>query len=150
MTTEVAYARIPSDLKSDVEAHAERYGLSQTAAIVALLEQGLHASTLERRVRRLEDELAHARSDAQGALASLSALEEREETLRLTYDGLVLRLERPVATCPHCAVDVRGYDLLAAHTGEVVQELIQCVAGFEIIQQSLDRYPGADEHRGST
>lgn len=113
MATEVAYARIPAELKTAVEAHADEHGVSQTAAIVALLERGLQADGLERRVRKLEEQLASARADGHESAARLQTLEEREQTLRQTYDGLVARLERPVAKCPKCAGDVRGYDLLA-------------------------------------
>jgi hypothetical protein len=112
-TTEVAYARIPTELKTAVAAHADQHGVSQTAAIVALLERGLQADALADRVRAAEEQLAAAQTHGRDAVARVRTLEEREQTLRQTYDGLVARLERPVAKCPKCAADVRGYDLLA-------------------------------------
>lgn len=113
MSTEVAYARIPGDLKAALEAHADQHALSQTAAIVALLERGLEAAALERRARKVEEQLATTRAELQGATTTIATMEQRERSLRVTYDALVARLERPVATCPKCSQQVRGYDLLA-------------------------------------
>lgn len=113
MSTEVAYARIPGDLKAAVEAHAEQHALSQTAAIVALLERGLEAGSLERRARKLDEQLATVRVELQSASSTIAAMEQREQSLRVTYDALVARLEQPLATCPKCSQQVRGYDLLA-------------------------------------
>jgi len=40
-------------------------------------------------------------------------------------------------------------DLLTANAGKVVQKLVEAIAAFEIIDQRLDRHPGAYEDWGS-
>jgi rubrerythrin len=137
--SEVVYARIPEALKQALGAHASARGVSLTAALVELLEQGLEASAEERSAAGLERELALARielAETGGRLREtelrLEAAREREELSARTYRALAERARQELASCPRCREPVRGSDLLVSghcpRCGKALSSLLTPVA----------------------
>ena len=131
----VLYTRVPEALKQALTAHAAGRGLSQTRAIVELLEQGLAGSRDERSLAKLEGKLARS----QGALAAtrvrvrelegaLQAARERDEQSARTYAAFAARARQVLASCPRCTKPLRGSDLLVSgrcpHCEKAVTELL--------------------------
>jgi len=115
------YARVPDSLKQALHAHAAERGLTLTAALVALLAQGLEAIAEKPSVAELEEKLAVASSERaqthlrlQEAGLRLQAAREREETTAHSYRALAERTRQPLASCPRCREPVRGDDLLVS------------------------------------
>jgi len=131
----VLYTRVPEALKQALQAHAAGRGLTQTRAIVELLEQGLQASRDERSRAELEGTLARSQGEleatrmrvreAEGALAAARA---REEHTARTYAAFAARARQVLARCPRCRKPLRGSDLLVSgrcpHCGKAVTELL--------------------------
>ncbi len=131
----VLYARVPEALKQALQAHAAGRGLSQTRAIVELLEEGLQASRDERSLAALESTLARSQGELQATRVrvrelelALEAAREREEQRARTYRALAARVRQELASCPRCRKPVRGSDLLVSgrcpHCGKAVTELL--------------------------
>lgn len=117
----VLYARLPDTLKEAVRAHAGTGGLSQTRAVVELLEQGLEADAKERARAELEGELARATSERARTQARLREAElelwaarEREQLLASTFAAFAERARGELASCPRCGTPLRGSDLLVS------------------------------------
>jgi len=131
----VLYTRVPDQLKQALAAHAASRGLSQTRAIVELLEQGLAASTDERSLAELEGKLVRSQREGEAtrvrvreAELTLQAAREREEQSARTYAALAARARQVLASCPRCTKPLRGSDLLVSgrcpHCDHAVTELL--------------------------
>ena len=130
----VLYTRVPEALKRALAASAATRGLSQTRAVVELLEQGLEASGSER-LAELEGALARSQRELEAAgrrlreaELELEAIREREQHTARTYAALAARVRQELARCPGCTKPVRGSDLLVSgrcpHCGRAVTELL--------------------------
>ena len=115
----VIYARVPDSLKQALQAHAAERGLTLTAALVALLGQGLEALTQQTSVAELEAHLALATSERaqahvqlQQAELRLQAAREREQTSARSYRALAERTRQQLGFCPRCREPMHGDDLL--------------------------------------
>lgn len=131
----VLYTRVPEALKQALADHAASRRLSQTRAVVELLEQGLGASECERSLAELEGELARFQGERESACMQLRELElelqaarEREQLTAGTFAALAARVRQELARCPGCKKPVRGSDLLISgrcpHCGRAVTELL--------------------------
>jgi hypothetical protein len=131
----VLYTRVPEALKQALTAHAAGRGLSQTRAIVELLEQGLAGSRDERSLAKLEGTLARAQGELEATRVrgrelelALQAAREREEHAARTYAAFAARARQVLASCPRCTKSVRGSDLLVSgrcpHCAHAVTELL--------------------------
>ena len=131
----VLYTRAPEALKQALTAHAARRGLSQTRAIVELLEQGLAGSTEERSLAKLEGKLARSHGELEATRVrvrelelALQAAREREEHAARTYAAFAARARQVLASCPRCTKPLRGSDLLVSgrcpHCDHAVTELL--------------------------
>jgi hypothetical protein len=131
----VLYVRVPEDLKQALSKHAAGRGLTQTRAVMELLEQGLQASGEERSLAELEGELARAHRQADTARGRMRELEgalqaarEREQQTARTYAALAARLRQELARCPGCRKPLSGSDLLVngrcPGCGRAVSELL--------------------------
>jgi hypothetical protein len=60
MNTAVVYARVPIDLKQEVEKFAEASNICKTEAIVALLRKGIDYSSIKEKSDQLQKRLADA------------------------------------------------------------------------------------------
>lgn len=116
----VVYARVPDSLKLALAVRARERGLSLTAAVVALLEQGLDASADER-AREREGELAASAAELERTRARLAEAEatlalarEREQLTASSFWALAERARGELASCPQCQKPLRGYDLLVS------------------------------------
>jgi DNA repair exonuclease SbcCD ATPase subunit len=114
----VVYARVPDTLKQALEARARERGLSQTATVVELLEQGLQASddqrseALGRELASSTGQLERTRARLTQAEARLEAAQQREEALSRSLRALAERARHELASCPQCRKPLRGLDLL--------------------------------------
>jgi rubrerythrin len=114
----VVYARVPDTLKQALEARARERGLSQTATVVELLEQGLQASddqrseALGRELASSTGQLERTRARLTQAEARLEAAQQREQALSRSLRALAERARHELASCPQCRKPLRGYDLL--------------------------------------
>lgn len=70
MNTAVIYARVPNELKQEVEKFADSTNLSKTEATVTLLKKGLDYSSIEEKSEQLQKRLA----DAQQAQSHLGGM----------------------------------------------------------------------------
>jgi hypothetical protein len=131
----VLYTRVPEALKQALAAHAVGRGLSQTRAIVELLEQGLAGSADERSLAELEGKLARSQGELEAtrvrlreAELVLGAAREREEQSARTYAAFAARARQVLARCPRCTKPLRGSDLLVTgrcpHCDQAVTELL--------------------------
>jgi hypothetical protein len=137
--SEVVYARLPEALKEALRAHASARGLTLTAALVELLEQGLEARAAEHSAAAQERELALARSELAETGGRLREAElrpqagrEREQLSARSYQALAERARQELASCPRCREPVRGSDLLVSghcpHCGKALSSLLTPVA----------------------
>ncbi len=131
----VLYTRLPKALKQALEEHAARRGLSQTRAVVVLLEQGLEGAAGEHSLAELEGRLARSESERAGTRAALREAElalepvrERELLTARTYSALAARARQQLASCPRCREPLAGSDLLVSgrcpQCGKAVTELL--------------------------
>lgn len=105
--TEVIYARVSSDLKSQVEAFAAESEVSLNAAVASLLKSGLRGPRLQKQMEKASLQL----DDAQDRVREM---EERESEIQRTYAVIGEKISQPVGKCPQCQVSVSGRDLLVS------------------------------------
>lgn len=131
----VVYTRVPEALKKTLADYAASRGLSQTRAVVELLEQGLEGSGGQRSLPDLEARLDRSQSELEATRVRLRETElevkagrEREQLTAHTYSALAARVRQELARCPGCKKPVRGSDLLVngrcPHCGRAVTELL--------------------------
>lgn len=106
----VIYARVPDSLKAALDAHAGERGLTLTAAVVALLGEGLETKRNGLSLAELEQTRARLRE----AELRLQAAQEREELSARTSIALAERIRQPLALCPQCREPVSGHDLFVS------------------------------------
>jgi plasmid stability protein len=117
--SKVVYARVPDALKQTLATRARERGLSQTATVVELLEQGLQASDerpegLERELAASTGQLEQTRARLAQAEAKLEATSQQQQTFTQTLAALAERTRHQLATCPQCQTALSGYDLLVS------------------------------------
>jgi hypothetical protein len=110
MVAESIYIRMPAELKSAVDNHAQGRGTTLTAAAVDLLGRGLQAVADERSVDQLQSRLAQAVAEKAVAEAELVTARVQLATLGSFAD----RAGQRVGTCPNCKQPITGADLFAA------------------------------------
>jgi hypothetical protein len=127
--------RVPEVVKQTLSDYAARRELSQTRAVVELLEHGLAAGGGERSLAELEARLARCQHELEQARVALRERElelqtgrEREQLTADTYRALAARVRQRLARCPGCRKPVRGADLLVTgrcpHCDRAVTELL--------------------------
>jgi Zn finger protein HypA/HybF involved in hydrogenase expression len=126
----VLYTRVSEALKQALTVHAAGRGLSQTRALVELLEQGLAGNTAEfaDELARSQGELAATRVRVRELDLALEAARAREEHTARTYAAFAARARQVLASCPRCTKPLRGSDLLVTgrcpHCDHAVTELL--------------------------
>jgi hypothetical protein len=124
MATEVIYARVPTALKEAADAYASQHGKTLTGAVADLLDRGLNAASDERSIGELEANLARATAEKAEAQAGLQAASAQLAAL----SALAQRAKRRVGTCPSCAGQITGHDLLGTgqcqECGQTLSSLI--------------------------
>jgi len=112
----VVYVRVSQLLKQTLAARAREQGLTQTAAVVELLERGLQANDdqlegLQHQLASLTGQLEQTRARLAETEAELNAISYREQTLAQTLTALAERARHELASCPQCQTALRGQDL---------------------------------------
>lgn len=109
MATQVLYARIEEELKSEIEDFAQSRGVTLTAAVSDLVTRGLAANSEEESIARLESKLAQVQTEKTRLDSELRASKIEADTVR----ALTQRSNHSIGTCPECDVHYSGYELLA-------------------------------------
>jgi hypothetical protein len=114
-SSQVIYARVPSELKARAQDYADERGQKPALALAELIDKGLQKTEtirdLRLRVDQLEAELVAARGQLSSTEAGMNVLRDRQRTLESAYQALAGRLSRPLGACPSCHQSVTGRDL---------------------------------------
>jgi hypothetical protein len=140
---QVIYARVPEEVKSDVEDYAGRQGVTLSSAAVDLLQRGLAAATDERSIANLEAKLVKASGENVTLAANLQVATNELGALRSFAERATAT---KVGTCPSCNAPITGLDLLGRGICETCQSsLLQLLAPKTPAPQTLldDRAVGA-------
>ena len=109
MKTQVLYARVEEELKTEVDDFAQSRGVTITSALTDLVTRGLAAISEEESISRLESQLAHARTEKANLLSELRASKIEADTVR----ALTQRSNHPIGNCVVCSIPFSGYELLS-------------------------------------
>jgi hypothetical protein len=139
MVTQVIYARVPEDIKDAAESYASERGLSLTAAVVDLLDQGLAAASAGMSAPELRASVDALVAEKAQMAADLRAARSEMATLQALAD----RARKTVGSCSGCEAAVSGYDLLAvgqcAHCGDALPDLLAVGASVDGKSGQSDR-----------
>jgi hypothetical protein len=125
MSTDVIYARVPSELKQAAEDHAAAKGFTLTAAVSELLGLGIEAvqnarsvRALRARIATLEHELENTRAAQRQEALRREAAEQQAFLLHGAAKSWSDRAQQEVGRCPQpgCGKPIKGYDLLVSGT----------------------------------
>lgn len=105
--TQTIYARVQPHVKEAADDYAATSGMTLANAVSELLERGLQATSNERSVGELEQQVTALRMEVE-------AQRSREATLASVYRALSQRTRQTIGTCPSCGGSVTGHDLLVA------------------------------------
>ena|ERR1035438_7180395 len=109
MSTQVLYARIQEDLKTEVDEHARLRGVTLTTAVSDLVTRGLASISEEKSIRLLESQLAELRSEKSKLEFEYQAAKVEVDTVR----ALTQRSNHLIGKCVQCNSPFTGYELLA-------------------------------------
>jgi antitoxin component of RelBE/YafQ-DinJ toxin-antitoxin module len=109
MKTQVLYARIDQDLKTEIDELARERGTTLTSAVADLIARGLASVTEEESIARLENQLARVQNEKSKLHSDLRAAKMEADTVRV----LTQRSNYPIGKCISCNAPFTGYELLA-------------------------------------
>jgi hypothetical protein len=116
------YARIPDELKTELDSYSVGRHIKLTAAMVELMETGLESVRRETTVKDLERRLEVATQQAADSRALAEQSENARAALQATLNGQTEvyalvggRLNQTIGLCPSCKASITGRDLVVTN-----------------------------------
>ena len=116
------YARIPDELKTELDSYSAGRHVKLTAAMVELMETGLESVRTETTVKDLERRLEAATAQAADSHALAEQAENASAALQATLNGQTEayalvggRLNQTIGLCPSCNKPITGRDLVVTN-----------------------------------